>query len=103
MALISRSTGMLKLVIGLEYSRIPTRYGGMWKNKHKGVSAKKPKHKSRMPPKAWVAETMSYVNNDRVTYDNKLWICRRSHHSDEKKTPENAYRYWKEVDSADTD
>ena len=54
MALISRSTGMSKLVIGLEYSRIPTRYGGMWKNKHKGVSAKKPKYKSRVPPKAWL-------------------------------------------------
>ena len=79
------------------------RYGGMWKNKHEGVSAKRPKHKSREPPKAWVEKNMSYVNNDRVTYDSKLWICRRSHNSNEKKTPEKAYRYWKEVDKGAED
>ena len=72
----------------------------MWKNKHSGVSAKKPKQKSKLSPRPWSGNDAEYVTNDQVVYDNKLWICRRSHYSDDKMPPEAAYRYWKEVDDA---
>ncbi|KAK5008480.1 hypothetical protein LTR28_003918 [Elasticomyces elasticus] len=60
----------------------------MWKNKHAGVSAKKPKKKkgtceSRSQPREWVADGKSYTQNDRVTWDEyttplkRQWIAGR--------------------------
>ncbi|KAK4999703.1 hypothetical protein LTR66_001299 [Elasticomyces elasticus] len=74
---------------------------GMWKNKHAGVSAKKPKKKkgtceSRSQPQEWVADGKSYTQNDRVTWDGKVWKCRRSHKSRIHDTPEKAVGCWKE-------
>jgi hypothetical protein len=110
------------------------RYGGMWKNKHDAVSAKKPRAKnrrarlvhlsteagsrsdhelsSRDDPEALNNQqpTMSssamrplrddgikYTKNDRVTYNNEIWIARKSHVSVEGgRTPEEAHALWKE-------
>ena len=74
-------------------------YGGMWKNRHAGVSAKKPKSKiKKESPREWSDDNVEYLNNIKVKYGNKVWVCRRSHYSDEKTMPDIAYRYWKEAD-----
>lgn len=73
------------------------KYGGMWKNKHALVSAKKPKHRNQDVFKDWRPERMSYVIHDKVQYEGKTWICRRSHESDEKNAPSQSYRFWKEA------
>ena len=72
-------------------------YGGMWKNKHVGVSAKKPKRKGKAnrTAKTWAASG-EYVTNNRVRHEGEMWVCRRSHVSREETTPGYAYRYWKE-------
>ena len=72
------------------------RYGGMWKNKHAGVSAKKPKPKKPVALQDW-QDLTSYVFNDKVTYENLVWICRRSHKSSEVKAPGKGYSFWKEA------
>ena len=77
------------------------RYGGMWKNKHAGVSAKKPKKKaSNGAVKEW-KDGMELARNDRVQYEGKTWLVRRSHTADiatNNPDSESGYRYWKEAD-----
>lgn len=72
------------------------KYGGMWKNKHAGVSAKKPKQKSRSAPVQWTHLPTKFTKNDRVKYDGVVWICRRSHTSGETTKPGQGYTFWKE-------
>ena len=87
------------------------RYGGMWKNKHEGVSAKK-KRKGRAtnfgkeegvggPVKEWMVG-VEYTRNDlvRVPVDGSEWMCRRSHRGEELNGPmsKKGYRWWKEDD-----
>ena len=74
-------------------------YGGMWKNKVAGVSAKKPK-KRQSVPKEWTASSTRYTTNDRIQYNSQAWICRRSHISTNEKAPGDGYTYWKEDESA---
>lgn len=71
-------------------------YGGMWKNKHAGVSAKKPKNKSALIIKDWSENQSQYITNARVKHNGKIWICRRSHDTTGKSIPGTSYRYWKE-------
>ena len=85
------------------------KYGGMWKNKHAGVSAKKPKGKkmSRGYIREWSygpedddkkeEESVRYTRNDRVLWEGKEWVCRRGHSSVEKTKPGVAWTWWKEV------
>ncbi len=73
------------------------RYGGMWKNKHAGVSAKKPKPKQRVAFRDW-QDCTSYVFNDNVVYEEKVWSCRRSHTSSEVEVPGKGYSFWKEAE-----
>lgn len=104
------------------------RYGGMWKNKHEAISAKKPK-KAKKPsrtqsrligevdkeadtgnedrlassneqPPLWHDQEARYTKNDQVQWDNSVWICRKSHTSQEGKTPTKAYQLWKEQKGA---
>ena len=81
-------------------------YGGMWKNKHAGVSAKKSKKKSKKRPdenvRSWVTEELRYVVNDKVWLDGVIWVCRRSHYSGEGSRPGRGYAYWKEANDAQT-
>lgn len=92
------------------------RYGGMWKNKHEAVSAKKPKGKRSKSATVnggsddgdgegamgdgddqWHEGNHKYTRNDRVRYDGKIWTCRRSHRSEEDKPPDKLQGYWKEL------
>lgn len=68
----------------------------MWKNKHAGVSAKKPKPKQRVAVRDWQDYT-SYLVNDKVVYEDRVWICRRSHASSEANVPGKGYGFWKEA------
>ena len=87
------------------------RYGGMWKNKHEAVSAKKPKKKCKAADsgngnassaldgdgvKQWSDEHERYTRNDKVYWSDVIWICRRSHESEPSKLPSQSYRLWKE-------
>ncbi|KAG8531024.1 uncharacterized protein KY384_004381 [Bacidia gigantensis] len=88
------------------------KYGGMWKNKHAGVSAKKKKGKGREATASklteWqvseeddgaiAEEVTKYTKNDKVKWDEKQWICRRSHQSAANKRPGDGWRWWKEID-----
>ena len=75
-------------------------YGGMWKNKHAGVSAKKPKKKKQtievLSAKQWSPAEVHYTTNDKVIDNGNFWICRRSHLSEEERKPGLGYTYWKE-------
>lgn len=88
------------------------RYGGMWKNKHEAVSAKKPKKKvvseaqqgiddinDKIP--AWAFEEEEegvwYTKNDKVRYQDIVYVCRKSHESDEKHPPNKTISTWKEA------
>ncbi|KAB2576322.1 hypothetical protein BFW01_g9121 [Lasiodiplodia theobromae] len=84
------------------------RYGGMWKNKHDAVSAKKKKKTQRDRPREWrssdhgdatqdgAADKKKYTRNDRVTWDGKLWTCRKTHFAQEANTPDKEVGLWKE-------
>ena len=76
------------------------KYGGMWKNKHAGVSAKKPnKSKAALGGNAvgnWQDDRKLYVMNDKVHFEEKVWVCRRKHESGEGNAPGKGYRFWKE-------
>lgn len=93
------------------------RYGGMWKNKHEAVSAKKPKRAKRTgavevastceqrsrvgDPVAgslpeWDENAMNYTKNDRVRWKDVVYDCRKSHVSQTGKDPAKAYQLWKE-------
>lgn len=109
------------------------RYGGMWKNKWAGVSAKKKKPKAKkkdnkgeqseegeasqeashsaeadLSVPEWRGDSgeepideYRYTRNDRVYFEGKVWICRRSHAgagAKEERKPGTGYRFWKEVD-----
>lgn len=81
-------------------------YGGMWKNKHAFISAKsknrnKNNHSALM--KVWSDCQADYIQNDRVRHEGKVWICRRSHSSDNENAPGLSYRYWKEAPSSASD
>lgn len=77
-------------------------YGGMWKNKHAGVSAKKKKKKKedRAAIKDWSETQNEYITNDRVNHQGKFWICRRSHTNSDESATGLGYRYWKEDTSS---
>lgn len=97
------------------------RYGGVWRNKHEAVSGKKPKKKKNKisptqvdpasssaaardttsgDPNAWSGQDAHYTKNDRVIFDNVPYVCRKSHVSQERKTPDHAYSLWKQDDAA---
>lgn len=76
------------------------KYGGMWKNRHAGVSAKKPKNRHQSSIYDWSETHAHYVQNDKVKHDNKVWICRRSHDATDQTAPGKGYTYWKEVISS---
>ena len=85
------------------------RYGGMWKNKHEAVSAKKPKKPKtgptssteqdhppeHAPGNAWRGD-VKYARNDLVQSNDLTWICRKTHISDGGKPPEKRHNLWKE-------
>ena len=122
------------------------RYGGMWKNKHEAVSAKKKKKSSKGKKgkagsetvKPWTAtrentlpqpvvheegedgtasgtassndddvgqdsvapvtrySDVRYTRNDKVSYDGKLYVCRKSHWADPKNPPSKDIHLWEE-------
>ncbi|KAL7007881.1 hypothetical protein EMMF5_002528 [Cystobasidiomycetes sp. EMM_F5] len=100
------------------------RYGGMWKNKHDAVSAKKrkPRTKSKsdtIPPWRSGHETdenaattdeesalrpqkyphldKKYTKNDKVVYDDRVWVCRKSHFATSAQgPPDKEISLWKE-------
>ncbi len=74
-------------------------YGGMWKNKHAGTSAKKPKRKEAKLRK-WNDSSKQYITNDKVSYDGRVWICRKSHKSSETTSPRVGYAFWKEFEAS---
>jgi len=82
------------------------RYGGAWKNKFAGVSAKKPKKgKGKGKGKGgsdaireWVPDDQRYTTNDKVVWEGRAWVCRKSHFSREDETPDKAVGLWKEAD-----
>ena len=71
-------------------------YGGMWKNKLAGVSAKKPKQKKNGLISEWNKSGTRYITNDKVKYAGTIWVCRRSHQSSETTIPGLGYNCWKE-------
>ncbi len=92
------------------------RYGGMWKNKHEAVSAKKPRKKSkesrvdeaeavegseaeagRGGHSEWSGNGVKYTRNGEVMFEEELWICRKSHVSEEGKSPKEMKNLWKEA------
>lgn len=72
------------------------KYGGMWKNKYAGVSAKKPKQKVHSTPRAWSGSSTKYTKNDKVEHGGRVWVCRRSHISSESTEPGLGYAFWNE-------
>ena len=77
--------------------RLYYQYGGMWKNKLAGVSAKKPKQKKNNGLiREWNKSEIRYVTNDKVKHAGTIWVCRRSHKSSETTIPDLGYTYWKE-------
>ena len=73
------------------------RYGGMWKNKHAHVTAKKPKREKKGVVRDWQDSKENYRINDKVRYKSKLWSCRRSHESGGDRPPDKNHRYWMEA------
>ena len=94
------------------------RYGGMWKNKHEAVSAKKPRKKSKESrvdvagaeaeegsqktagkeeQSEWSGNGVKYSRNDEVMFEGELWICRKSHVSEEGKSLRELKNLWKEA------
>ena len=71
-------------------------YGGMWKNKHAGVSASKPKNRKKSDLKDWTNSGTKYVKNDKVRHDGTVWACRRSHVTSDMTQPGQGYTLWKE-------
>ena len=59
------------------------------------VSAKKPKPKKRVALQDWQDRT-SYVFN-KVIYEEKVWLCRRSHTSSKAVVPGKGCGFWKEA------
>ena len=74
-------------------------YGGMWKNKHEGTSAKKPKRKNGARIREWNEYSKLYVTNDKVSYDGSVWICRKGHKSSGTTSPRVGYTFWKEFET----
>lgn len=85
------------------------RYGGMWKNKAAGVSAKRPKKtkKGKEVVRDWDGRDCKYTVNDLVAWNGFVWSCRKSHYSREEAVPEKEIGLWKEQyvlqDSAEED
>jgi len=84
------------------------RYGGMWKNKKDAVSAKMKKGKggkkgttSSGEVAGWVVDK-KYTPNDLARWDDRRWVCRKSHWSEEGKEPsDKTYGFWKEEDTVE--
>lgn len=79
------------------------RYGGAWKNRWADVTAKKPKkakvrQRESRPPGKWSVQHQKYTFNDRVAFQDKVWLCRKSHRPRDGEEPPNAYHLWKEDD-----
>ena len=89
------------------------RYGGTWKNKHDAVSGKKKKKGKKAaqdPVKQWQPPpdddgtrkeensplVTRYSQNDKITSDDQVWICRRSHDASWDKEPGKSWTFWKE-------
>lgn len=84
------------------------RYGGAWKNRWADVTAKKPKkvkarQKAKHRPVEWDEGHGKYTVNDRVLYEGKSWVCRKSHRPMEGEQPPKAIHLWKEDDDAEDD
>ena len=77
-------------------------YGGMWKNKHAYVSARKPKRSRQQMTRAWNDGGIKYALNDKVMHSRSVWVCRRSHRSCETMAPGLGYTYWKEAKNDET-
>lgn len=84
------------------------RYGGMWKNKHDAVSAKK-KNKSRkeLQLQDWHSSNQGtdgqstnsgkrYTRNDRVIWNGKVWACRKTHLARGSSAPDQEFGLWRE-------
>ncbi|KAF4556326.1 Hypothetical protein D9617_1g082020 [Elsinoe fawcettii] len=81
------------------------RYGGMWKNRHADVTAKKPKkvkerQKARLNPSLWSDDNVKYTKNDRVEFKGQIWVCRKTHESKDDDAPDQALALWKQDDRA---
>lgn len=86
------------------------RYGGVWKNKKEAVSGKRKKAKRNV--KEWsnvvddgdTAEEDDqreykeprYTKNDRVEYEDKVYVCRKSHWVRHSVEPSKDIHLWKE-------
>lgn len=45
----------------------------------------------------WTGEEKKYTRNDRVVFQDHVWTCRKSHTSDEGRTPDKTFSLWKEL------
>lgn len=45
----------------------------------------------------WSGDGVKYTRNDEVMFRDELWICRKSHLSEEGKPPKAAKTLWKEA------
>ncbi|KAF4300918.1 hypothetical protein GTA08_BOTSDO07015 [Botryosphaeria dothidea] len=83
------------------------RYGGMWKNKHDAVSAKKKKKSSKYQQlQDWRqgdGNDKKYTRNDRVLWNGKVWACRKTHLSRDTGTPDQEFGLWKEEGPVNAD
>ena len=73
------------------------KYGGMWKNKHALVNAKKPKHKKKVIIIDWQPEGMQFTANDKARFEKNVWLSRRSHESSEENAPGKSPRLWMKI------
>ncbi|PNS21363.1 Mediator of RNA polymerase II transcription subunit 14 [Sphaceloma murrayae] len=85
------------------------RYGGMWKNRHADVTAKKPKKvkerqkaKAKQTPVEWSEVHGKYTKNDAVVFKGQLWVCRKTHEACEDDAPDKAIALWKDDDKSAT-
>lgn len=49
------------------------------------------------PCPAWVGNETQYMKNDQITWHDQTWSCRKSHVSNEARTPDKTVSLWKEV------
>ena len=73
------------------------RYGGTWKNKHAHVTAKKPKRRQKDLVRDWQPSMEQYSVNDKVRFERKVWLCRRTHGTSKDNAPGKNERYWMEI------
>lgn len=73
----------------------------MWKSKHDAASAKKKKKvRNYQHPQEWRpgdGKGRKYTRNDRVSWNGKIWTCRKTHFAGEaNRSPDHAFGFWKE-------